>query len=438
MTTSTTTDDFVLEEGFEGPEKRLEIEFEVDTARHPSKLSRKHKAKSQTPATQKRGMMKYSREEWQTLLDSTACTILSVKCSESWDAYLLSESSLFVSETRVVLKTCGRTLLLRGVDQMVAYGEALGMRVRRIVYSRKNYTFPHRQLYPHRNFEEEVAYLNERFPMGQSFVVGPATTDHWLFYIATPSHIERESDEYLLFEVKMHELDPRVMAHFLNNPTGSSEGGKNNKSVTEDSGIQAIIPRMDIDSFLFEPCGYSMNGLADNAYSTIHITPESHCSYVSYEAFLDAKVATPEYLAELTGAVLETFRPAAFTCTILSSSELIPSTVIDAPLDQMCSRFGILQHVYTCHGKLGHTLSVHTQMVVVDPESPALFDEQALRSVRRLYAVSRCNTTQPMPKGVITLDCTEPVSVISSCTTPPLQELPRQYCLEEPRSLVSC
>ena len=56
------------------------------------------------------------------------------------------------------------------------------------------------------------------------------------------------------------------------------------RHTTRTSGIAALLPGADIDEFMFEPCGYSMNGLhARDAFSTIHITPEEACSYASIE-----------------------------------------------------------------------------------------------------------------------------------------------------------
>lgn len=53
---------------------------------------------------------------------------------------------------------------------------------------------------------------------------------------------------------------------------------------TAKTGIKSMLPNADIDDYLFEPCGYSMNGLEDDGVaSTIHITPEDHCSYASLE-----------------------------------------------------------------------------------------------------------------------------------------------------------
>jgi S-adenosylmethionine decarboxylase len=42
-------------------------------------------------------------------------------------------------------------------------------------------------------------------------------------------------------------------------------------------------PPADIDDYVFEPCGYSMNGVEGGTFSTVHITPEEGFSYASFE-----------------------------------------------------------------------------------------------------------------------------------------------------------
>jgi len=44
--------------------------------------------------------------------------------------------------------------------------------------------------------------------------------------------------------------------------------------VTTETGIRRLVPAADIDDYVFEPCGYSMNGILDGGFITIHITPE--------------------------------------------------------------------------------------------------------------------------------------------------------------------
>lgn len=48
-------------------------------------------------------------------------------------------------------------------------------------------------------------------------------------------------------------------------------------------GIQDLLPNSYIDDYVFEPCGYSMNGTEGKAFSTIHVTPEDGFSYASFE-----------------------------------------------------------------------------------------------------------------------------------------------------------
>ena len=60
-----------------------------------------------------------------------------------------------------------------------------------------------------------------------------------------------------------------------------------------------------VHDHLFDPCGYSMNGVANkDRYWTIHITPEAHCSYVSFETNF-----APESYDSLVSKVMDTFQP---------------------------------------------------------------------------------------------------------------------------------
>ena len=54
-------------------------------------------------------------------------------------------------------------------------------------------------------------------------------------------------------------------------------------------------------------------GLCEDAYWTIHITPESDCSYASFET----NVRLPDYTV-LVKAVLAIFKPERFTMTLLA------------------------------------------------------------------------------------------------------------------------
>lgn len=336
MSTTYITSDY--NEGFEGPEKTLHLVFE--------------------PAGLDSGSLRsVSRERWQEMLDVTRCLILSVMSNDHCDSFVLSESSLFVYDSRVILKTCGTTRLLLGMDDTVAIAESVGLRLRSVYFTRKNFTFPDKQVYPHTSFADERAYLDARCS-GRGAVIGPLSHDHWYFYVADlgaaescqscnlplphPSHElsngrsrspspvpslasppssppvyglakalpmcgPHGSDSTVIFEVKMHEIDPQAAAMFYRGD------GVDGKSVTRLSGIDQLIPGQSIDEHLFDPCGYSMNGLLGPWYSTIHITPEEHCSFASFETNMPMQSYN-----SLLAAVLAIFRPSTFTVYVMS------------------------------------------------------------------------------------------------------------------------
>ena len=77
-----------------------------------------------------------------------ACCIVSSRSSDDFDAYVLSESSLFVFTDRLMLKTCGTTELLAAVPMLIALADGLGMRPSRVKYSRASFLFPEKQVKP--------------------------------------------------------------------------------------------------------------------------------------------------------------------------------------------------------------------------------------------------------------------------------------------------
>ena len=85
------------------------------------------------------------------------------------------------------------------------------------------------------------------------------------------------------------------------------------KSNTNFLGIADIITGTETDEFNFTPCGYSMNGLTEDVYSTIHVTPEPHCSYASYET----NISLSSY-RKLVMKVFDIFRPGTVTLSLFA------------------------------------------------------------------------------------------------------------------------
>jgi len=239
------------------------------------------------------------------MLKFAKCTIISTTSNDHFDSFVLSESSLFVYPYKVMLKTCGTTTLLKVIPKLLEYATSLDLEVELVMYSRKNFLFPSLQVFPHTDWRLELDYLDEHFD-GASYILGPLTQDHWYLYLADYSDASdpQTSNEHTL-EVMMHNLDPTAASTFYRKE-GTADQDKF-------PGIADLIPRQQTDEFNFSPCGYSMNGLRDDVYSTIHVTPEPHCSYASFET----NIKLPSY-KKLISHVFSIFKPGTVTLTLFS------------------------------------------------------------------------------------------------------------------------
>ena len=75
-----------------------------------------------------------------------SCAIVSSLSNDHCDSYVLSESSLFVQRTKLVLKTCGTTKLLAALPIILDLLQGLGMALVHLRYSRASFLFPHCQV----------------------------------------------------------------------------------------------------------------------------------------------------------------------------------------------------------------------------------------------------------------------------------------------------
>lgn len=275
---------------FEGTEKLLEVWFG-----------------SKDPAYEG-DLRTIEKDEWVKLLKLVRCEIISMKQDESMVAYLLSESSMFVSRHRIILKTCGRTTLLAALNPMVELvKERCQLSVVDVFYSRKNYMKPELQLKLHQSFDEEVAVLDKLFENGAAYALGRLNRDCW--YLYTIDNVGVEQPDQTL-ELLMQDLDCDKMSAFTKAVCADGQ------EATKKSGIDQILPGTLIDDYLFEPCGYSMNGILPNGgYFTIHITPEPDFSYVSFETNV-----AQECYAALTQRVLDIFKPGKFLMTLFANT----------------------------------------------------------------------------------------------------------------------
>ncbi|KAF9484454.1 S-adenosylmethionine decarboxylase [Pholiota conissans] len=360
--TADNPDDYQASAPFEGPEKLLEIWFAPSAAQVP------HLPHAAGPMT---GLRTVPRETWEEMLDIVKCKVLSVVQGADMDAYLLSESSFFVSPHRLILKTCGTTLNLLGLPRIleIAAKEANMTSVYRFFYSRKSFMFPERQLGPHRDWKQEVEYLDNFFTTGAAYTIGKVNGDHWLLYLTNPEpyqhplhapHVETEDRhvDYTI-EILMSDLSPKAREpFFFDDAAAERPPAALAADLSTSLGITKIFPPSltKLDAYAFQPCGYSSNALikwgheslennfaytpaettdaeremlphSGEGYYTIHVTPEEGWSYASFECNVPLSTSAVAHrgkipdLKTLVRRVVSIFEPGRITMTLFISSE---------------------------------------------------------------------------------------------------------------------
>lgn len=294
---------------FEGPEKTMEIVFRADKG-------------------PENGLRTLSREQLDFLCTKAKCSIVHKVSNNYMDAYILSESSLFVYKHRYIMKTCGTTTLLRCLASLLEFADAIGMELTWVGYSRKNLLYPSAQLWPHSNFGEELRYISSHEKLqnrlrGTGHILGPITGDHWFVYVAdhseTSPFLKKISNALPILpssertiNMMMFDMAPDVAKIFYQSNTATAQ------EMTKRAGIHHLCPGALIDETSFTPCGYSMNAILHDAYSTIHITPEPQCSYASFET----NTCLDNY-APMVRNVLSVFKPKRFVLTMFGDEAAI-------------------------------------------------------------------------------------------------------------------
>lgn len=281
---------------FEGAEKLLEIWFDPAT-----------------PCGGFGSLRSIPRVELEALVGLANAQIVSEMRNGKVDAYVLSESSLFVSDHRLLIKTCGTTTLLTTLQRILQLAATYANlnKVAVCNYSRRNFLRPELQPSFHQTFGDEVEILENLFPSGAGYCMGKVNKDRWYLYNYSPSPESIQCSDQTI-EIMMSDLDADVMSVFTKQVSSSALEAR------KLSGIDKLMPSGTIiDDKLFDPCGYSMNALVanDDTYYTIHITPEALFSYVSFET----NVLHDRYM-ELVQRVVNTFKPGSFLVTLCVNS----------------------------------------------------------------------------------------------------------------------
>lgn len=228
-------------------------------------------------------------EFWSGMVEACAATILSSVHNEVCDAYLLSESSLFVWSDHFLLITCGQTKL---VESILYFLDRIdNAQVAQILFQRKNELYSEMQ---HSNFADDVARLQKRVD-GVQIEFGDKDSHYTELY-----HLERRyqpAQNDRTYELLMYSIDEISSRYF-------SQEGLLAEDIRQKLRLDEYLKGWQLDDFVFEPCGYSMNAIHGDRYCTIHLTPQHGYSYVSLE--------TNANLGDFISIPLDVLKPHSF------------------------------------------------------------------------------------------------------------------------------
>ncbi len=209
---------------------------------------------------------------WEDMVAKCNATILSSISNEKCDAYLLSESSLFVWEHHFVMLTCGTTTLVESVKTFMDKFEK--EQILSVIFQRKNEYQSHLQK---SSFSQDIDSLQQRMS-GVAYQLGNLDTHHNYIYHLDKPYTPEDND--YTYELLMYHIQGPV-AHYLRSEN------QNSATIRQLMNFEEILPGFEINDFVFEPFGYSMNAIKEGFYATMHITPQEDSSYVSFETNLD-------------------------------------------------------------------------------------------------------------------------------------------------------
>ena len=111
-------------------------------------------------------------------------------------------------------------------------------------------------------------------------MLGPVTGDHWFVYVSDQCERPAALATERTLNVMMFDLPADVRARFHLAAGEAADLRAAGRAMTERTGLKALVPAgaSNLDDHAFSPCGYSMNALCFESYTTVHVTPEEACS----------------------------------------------------------------------------------------------------------------------------------------------------------------
>ncbi len=240
---------------------------------------------------------------WNEVVSASGAQILSSIHNSCLSAYLLSESSLFVWDDRIVMITCGETKLIQAVHTFLKRFPKED--ILSLIFQRKNEYCSHLQK---TNFFSDIESLKSVFS-GQSFRFGNTDGHHNFLYHLNKEFAPSPSD--YTHELLMYHLGSDAKSIFC-------QEGQQTSNIREFLKLNKYFSDWKIDDFVFKPYGYSLNAIKGHQYFTIHVTPQEEGSYASFETNLPLWGEHKNYGVQ----ILQAFSPESFD--LVSFNDFIP------------------------------------------------------------------------------------------------------------------
>ena len=223
---------------------------------------------------------------WQQLVVNCGAEILSSIQNTQLKAYLLSESSLFVWQDKLLLITCGNTQLVRAA--LFLQQQLTKQQISTLIFQRHQALKPQLQS---SNFQQDRLLLEKQFKGQQQHWRDSYQGDLFVFGEISEKNITTQSIHVL------HGLNGQLATQLQTETLDKQQ-------ILEKLKLDLFFDNLMIDHFSFEPKGYSLNAICGQDYLAIHLTPEQLSTYLSIETSFSI-----EQCADFIGYLKQIFLP---------------------------------------------------------------------------------------------------------------------------------
>ncbi|WP_417696736.1 S-adenosylmethionine decarboxylase [Psychromonas sp.] len=220
-------------------------------------------------------LLTFEQSFWHDLVSYAGAEIISSINNTQLTAFLLSESSLFIWEDKLLLITCGNTQLVKAA--LFIQQQLSKEKIKTLIFQRHQALKP--QLQP-TNFQQDRILLEKQFN-GQQL--------HW--------REDYQGDLFVFGEISTQTISTQgiYMLHGLRGEFAENLQSQHidKTSILKKLRLSEFFNDFMIDHFSFKPKGYSLNAISQQDYLTIHLTPEKLSTYLSIETSLSETQSAP-------------------------------------------------------------------------------------------------------------------------------------------------